>query len=133
MSTPTKFRPSPMMPLGKPTQTNACSKTLASTDTDSQKTGDCRSPRSHQPQQKARHRRQLTYLVAVCSRTRKIESNHLILKNNSKLTRGWVSGDPVLRSSQMGAKPASKAWPEAWQPRDAANCWVMIDPPLISP
>ncbi len=41
MSTPTKFRPSPMMPLGKPTHTNACRKTLAPAESDSQKTGDC--------------------------------------------------------------------------------------------
>src|SRR3954470_3533874 len=48
MSTPTKFRPSPMMPLGFPSRRNACRKTLASPHPDSQKSGDRQTPlRTH--------------------------------------------------------------------------------------
>jgi len=46
------------------------------------------------------------------------------------MTRYWVTEDPVRQSSQMGAKPASKAWPRAWQSEDAADHRVIADPPL---
>src|SRR4051812_38390480 len=94
----------------KPTHTKACRKTLASADSDSQKTGD-----STLAADTSRNRKR-DGGDAVSARCKaesgpQPELNSACLFTFMNLTQLRVATDPVPRLSQRGAKSAPKAWP----------------------
>src|SRR6187431_3129640 len=133
MSTPTKFRPSPMMPLGKPTHTNACGKTLAPADSDSQKTGDAARAVPSAGATESETPETPTHPGPGHELALKTGLNYMIIKANSEMTQYWVKKDPVPQSSQIGAKQRQKLGPKGGSAPPAVVPGSELTPPLISP